>query len=139
MRISLLLRVTLVALISTHGGVGFVTSPAFAQDGTEVSHDAKRGKVLFLQCRACHTLKQGEPHRVGPNLHGLFDKKAAFADGFAYSDVLKAAQLVWTTETLDHWLEKPAHLVPGNKMAYAGMKAKADRDILIRYLKEETK
>lgn len=101
--------------------------------------EMKRGQILYVQCRACHTLKAGEPNRVGPNLHGLFGSKTAYVADFKYSESLKAADFVWSATTLDKWLEKPSALVPGTKMAYAGLKNKADRDKLIAYLQQETK
>ncbi|MDA5192830.1 c-type cytochrome [Govanella unica] len=112
---------------------------ALAEELALSPEDAKRGQILYVQCKACHTLKAGEPNRVGPNLHGMFGSKAAYVEGFKYSEALKNADLVWTVETMDKWLEKPSNLVPGTKMAYMGMKKKDDREKLIAYLKQETK
>ena len=68
--------------------------------------DVERGKMMYLQCRACHSLEgRGSFTRSGPNLYGMFDSKAAFAEGFTYSDVDGPnADVVWTPETLDPWL-----------------------------------
>lgn len=100
--------------------------------------DATRGRTLFLQCRACHSLAEGEPHKVGPNLHGMFGRGPGLAPGFPYSDALAGADLVWTPETLDTWIERPSEMVPGNKMVFIGIRNPADRADLIAYLQAET-
>ncbi len=99
----------------------------------------KRGRLLFIQCRACHELKADQPHKVGPNLHGVVDRKSAAAEGFAYSAALKGANLTWDKATLDKWIEKPSGLVPGNAMAFAGIASPADRAALIAYIEAEAK
>ena len=94
----------------------------------------------WLQCRACHTLKPGEPNKVGPNLHKLFGAKAASLQAsYNYSPALKKSGLVWNEATLDEWLKKPAIKVPGTRMAYAGMSDPAQRRALIAWLKRETR
>jgi cytochrome c len=95
---------------------------------------------LWLQCRACHTLKAGEPDKTGPNLHRLFGAKAAtLRPSYAYSSALKASAIVWNEQTLDAWLRQPAALVRGNRMAYAGLADPAQRKSLIVWLKHETR
>jgi cytochrome c len=97
------------------------------------------GKRAFLQCRACHNLKAGEPHKVGPNLHGFMGTKAGELGGFNFSDALKKSGLVWDDKTLDRWIENPSALVKGHKMAYIGMRDPKQRAALIEFLKRETK
>lgn len=99
---------------------------------------AKRGQLLFLQCRACHSLKAGEPHRVGPNLNGFLSRPRASAPGFKYSTAFAAAKPRWTDATLDAWLARPALLVKGTNMAFAGMAKAEDRVALIAYLRTAT-
>lgn len=101
--------------------------------------ELKRGRLLYIQCRACHELKAGEPHKVGPNLHGIMNRKVAGAQGFAYSAALKGATLVWDRATFDKWLEKPSAVVPGNSMAFAGIANPKDRAALIAYIEAESK
>ena len=110
---------------------------AAAQDA--VVKPDRRGAILFLQCRACHTLKAGEPNRVGPNLAGVIGRKAGGATDFAYSPALLKSGIVWTDKELDLWLLDPMRLVKGTKMAYSGMKQPEDRAALIAYLKSATK
>ncbi len=75
---------------------------------------------------------------MGPNLHGLFGRKAGAVKGFAYSPALKASGLVWNAKTLDQYLAAPTATVPGTRMV---MKVgdPARRAALIAYLKAETK
>ncbi len=101
--------------------------------------DLQRGERVFLQCRACHSLAEGEAHRPsGPNLWGMFGSQAAQRDGFVYSDALKASGVVWTPASLEEWLVRPSSFVPGNRMAFAGIRREEDRTHLIAYLLRAT-
>jgi cytochrome c len=111
---------------------------AGAQNAGE-SPEYKRGRLLYIQCRACHELKRGQPQKVGPNLAGFIGRKAGAAPGFAYTAALSASNLTWDRPTLDRWLEKPGAVVPGNAMAFAGVASAKDRAALIAYLEAETK
>lgn len=99
----------------------------------------KRGKLLFLQCRACHEVAAGQPHKVGPNLHGIMNRQAAAAGDFTYSRGLVDSGLTWDVATLDRWLERPGAVVAGTTMAYAGMPSAADRSAIIAYLAQATR
>lgn len=112
-------------------------APAAFDKATYVA-DAKRGEKLIGKCKACHTFGNAEPNRVGPNLFGVVERKVAAHEGFAYSDAMKgkAADLgTWTEDNLFTYLENPKTLVPGTKMAFAGLKDPAERLDLIAYLK----
>ncbi len=102
------------------------------------SADAKRGQRLFIQCQACHGLKAGEPHKVGPNLHGFFGRKAGAAEGFNYSPALTEAAFDWSPAELNEWLAKPSQFLPGNRMAFVGIADPQDRANVIAYLQAET-
>jgi cytochrome c len=92
-----------------------------------------RGKLLFLRCASCHNIGPG-PEKIGPNLAGVFGRKAGSLPGYAYSPAMKQANLVWNESTLDRWLTRPSDLVPGTAMAFAGLPAEADRKAIIMYL-----
>lgn len=104
-------------------------APALAQD-------AAAGEKAFRACQACHTIEEGAPHRVGPNLYGVVGRKAAAAEGYTYSQALRQADLTWTEDTLDAFLEAPRDYVPGTKMVYPGVKDPQQRQDLIAYLKQ---
>ena len=101
--------------------------------------DNLAGSRAWLQCRACHSLKAGEPNKVGPNLNGIMGARAATRPGFSYSGPLAASAIVWTEASLDVWITNPAHKVPGTRMAYAGLADPVKRQALIAYLKAESR
>lgn len=100
--------------------------------------DVKRGQTLFLQCRACHSLGAGEAHKVGPNLHGMFGRKAGQAPGFVYSEPLSQSDVTWNPETLNEFLARPSQFIPGNRMVFIGVGKPADRGNLIAFLQQAT-
>lgn len=100
--------------------------------------DIAHGKQLFAVCKACHTLVQGGANMTGPNLWGVFGRKAGAVEGFNYSDGMKASAITWDAAQMDKWIEKPSAMVAGTKMTYVGMKDAKDRIDVIAYLKSET-
>jgi cytochrome c len=122
-------------------GTGVAAEPA--QPAAEESPRADpvaRGQLLFLQCRACHSLGAGEPHKLGPNLHGILGAPAASRPGFAgYSKALAATGLSWTETELDRFLASPARAVPGTTMAFAGLARAEDRAAIIAFLQARTR
>lgn len=98
------------------------------------SADAGAGAGKARVCLSCHTLEQGGANRMGPNLWGVVGRKIASHGGFAYSPAMKAEQGTWSYERLDRYLASPARAVPGNKMAYAGLRRAPDRAAVIKYL-----
>ncbi len=98
----------------------------------------ERGRRLYIQCRACHTLAADGNQLLGPNLRGFLGRPAGAAPGYAYSEALLAADLTWTPETLDEWLRNPTDLIPDNKMIFAGIRKARDRADLIAWLLEES-
>lgn len=106
---------------------------AFAQAG-----DAVKGKVVFARCALCHDVKPG-PKKMGPALNGLFGRTSGTIAGFTYSPAMQKAKIRWDAKTLDAFLAKPSAVVPGNRMAFAGVPQAADRANLIAYLKGATK
>jgi len=101
--------------------------------------DANKGASLFkTRCAQCHTLGQGEGHKVGPNLHGIFGRQSGQAEGFSYTAANVNKGVHWEEHTLFEYLENPKKYIPGTKMAFAGLKKEKDRNDLITYLKEAT-
>lgn len=97
--------------------------------------DLENGRLHFSLCRACHTISKGGPDMTGPNLYGIFGRKAGSKPGYSYSDALKAADFTWDAAHLDRWLKSPQTYLPGTKMTFIGIKDDTDRRDLIGYLK----
>lgn len=102
------------------------------------SAEYDRGRRIYLQCQSCHTLEEGGPAVLGPNLYGLFSRNVGESEGFDYSDALQEADFQWTPEQLDQWLANPRSFLPGNKMSFAGVKRPDDRTAVIAYIMSET-
>ena len=97
--------------------------------------DLENGAAHFSLCRSCHTITAGGANMTGPNLYGVFGRKAAVHPDFNYSDALKAKGLTWDEPTLNRWLSGPQAFVPGTKMSFIGLKDDKDRRDVIAYLK----
>jgi len=95
--------------------------------------DAEVGLALYkARCSACHSL---DYNGVGPAHRGVFERGAALAPGFAYSDALKSSHLIWDEASLERWLADPEKVAPGQRMGINVPDAK-DRADLIAYLKK---
>ena len=100
--------------------------------------DAKAGEAVFARCKICHTVQAGGPNTVGPNLHGVFGRKAGSAEGFSYSAAMKDSGIVWDDETMTKYLRDPRGAIPGNKMAFPGLKNDEEMANLLAYLHQAT-
>lgn len=98
------------------------------------SANVDKGKGAARVCSTCHNMTQGGPNMVGPNLWGIVGRDIASHGGFAYSSAMTAQPGNWTYEQLDQYLARPARAVPGNKMAFGGIRNGADRANLLAYL-----
>ncbi len=98
----------------------------------------ENGSEVFKKCRACHQIGPEAKNAVGPRRTGIVGRKAASAEGFNYSDAMKAAAtngVIWDEVTIDKYLASPKGFIPGNKMIFVGIPDEADRRDVIAYLK----
>lgn len=110
---------------------GVVASSALAAEG-----DPARGLQAFRTCAPCHSLAP-DRNMTGPSLARLWSRRAGSLESFErYSPALKAADIVWDDQSLDPWLADPAHMVPGNRMTFPGIKSEQTRADLIAFLKQ---
>ena len=100
----------------------------------QAAGDAKAGADVFKRCAVCHTSDKGGGDGLGPNLSGIFGRKAAMRAGFAYSASLKKSGLVWNESNLTRWVAGPARVVPGTKMSFAGLSSKKQQADVVAYL-----
>lgn len=122
-----------VSVLGLALGLGVLVAPAAWADG-----DAKAGERVFNQCRACHSLEPGR-NMVGPSLAGVFGRKAGTAPGFNFSAAMRESGVVWDEKTLDQYLADPRRFMPGNKMAFIGLRVAQQRNDLIEYLEHAAK
>jgi cytochrome c len=94
--------------------------------------DLGRGALLFQTCSACHSvLGDG----LGPDLTGIYGRRAAERAGFNYSAAMRASAVVWSDANLRAFLRDPQALVKGTAMTFPGYTAQADIDDVVAYLK----
>ena len=107
--------------------------------------DATKGKSLFGQCRACHTLEAGRSSGLGPNLFAIVGREVAAVSAFNYSPSYKQAKekgVTWTPELILEYLADPVPFmrkVSGDPEAKSKMVFKMpkeqDRLDMVEYLK----
>jgi len=120
--------------LAAAAAIGAALTPSLAS--ADAAADAVAGKRVFMRCMACHAVKPGAPNKVGPNLSGVVGRKAGQAKGFRYSAAMTKAPVTWNEATLDKWLTRPASVVPGTSMVFAGLPKPEDRKAIIAYLKK---
>jgi cytochrome c len=112
--------------------------PAQAQEG-----DPAAGKKVFNKCMACHDAVT-DKNKIGPSLLGVVGRKAGSLESFQdkYSQAMKdagAGGLVWDEANIGEYLKDPKGKIPGNKMAFAGLKKDDEVANVIAYLKADPK
>jgi len=107
--------------------------------GVEIEADASasgdpvRGKVLFAKrCTGCHAM---EGNREGPELAGVYGRKAGSVPGFEYSAGPKNSGITWNAATLERWLSGPDAVAPDTKMDFYVPNAQ-ERSDLIAFLRQ---
>jgi len=83
-------------------------------------------------------VQQGGIHRYGPNLHGVLGRRAGSLQDYGYSDGMRAADIVWSAQTLDTFLRAPSATVPGTRM-YNAFPDPERRRLIIEYLQENAR
>jgi cytochrome c len=112
---------------------GLAAALMLAAASAHAEGDIARGEKRFEECAACHAAAQGA-ESVGPNLHGVFGRKAGELADFRFSPALKRSGIVWSEQTVDQFLTDPQAAVPGNRMPFAGITDASARADLIAYL-----
>ena len=105
-----------------------------AKETASATLDPKGGEKVFAKCKACHSADDKMKNGTGPALWGVFNRAVGSVEGFKYSESLKSRGGNWDVAALNAYLENPKAAVPGNKMAFPGLKDAADRANLIAFL-----
>ncbi len=100
--------------------------------------DAAAGKKVFRKCKACHVVDK-EKNKVGPHLVNIVGRASGAVEGFKYSKAMAEADLTWNAETLAGYLANPKKYLPGNKMAFAGLRKEQQITDVIAYLESVAK
>jgi cytochrome c len=96
--------------------------------------DVARGEAFFSRCSACHTIAQGGPPSIGPNLYGVMGGPIATRPGYTYSSALRDKGGRWDWEAANRFLRLPRYFAPGTKMTFAGVLNPQDRADVMLYL-----
>ncbi|WP_223525027.1 c-type cytochrome [Pseudomonas sp. A-B-26] len=97
--------------------------------------DAEAGATLFKRiCGGCHQVGESARGSFGPQLNGIFGRHSASTTDYQYSDAMKAANILWTRETLTAYLEDPKKVVPGTRMIFWGLSDPEKIENLLAYL-----
>lgn len=120
--------VALVAVVLAHPPRLTAAEPT---GGVPASCDAQRGERVFSKCAICHSKDAAVASPAGPNLHGVVGRPSATQPQFTYSRALREFRQTWTAELLGRFLADPAGVVPGNTMAFSGLKSERDRAAVI--------
>lgn len=119
-------------------GLGSGGSKAQTLDDRLAKANPAKGKEIFVRCGTCHTVEEGGPTKIGPNLWSVINRPVASVDGFAYSEALKDFGGNWELERLDSFLADPAGTISGTRMMVPGVTDAADRADLIAYLNQNS-
>ena len=98
--------------------------------------DADAGQNVFKRCMQCHTPQKGGPNLVGPNLWGVVGREVGKHAGFPYSEAMKTHGGSWTWDQLATYIHDPKAALPGNKMAFPGIKDATQLADLLAYLRK---
>lgn len=107
----------------------------------ELTGEPAAGAEVFEICAACHQVGAGAENRIGPQLNGIFGRKAASIQGFSYSDAMirtGADGLVWDYDQLDVFLDNPKALVSRTKMNFDGLADPQERADVIAFLRSHS-
>lgn len=113
-------------------------SVATGADVAQAQGDPEKGERVYNKCRACHVVDQKQ-NRVGPHLVGIFGREAGAVEDFNYSDAMQEADITWDEETIAAYLADPRGYIPGNRMAFPGLRNEQEIQDVIAYLQEATK
>ena len=104
--------------------------------GVARAQDAAKGEQVFKKCIACHAVGEGARNKTGPQLNGFFGRKAGAAEGYNYSPAYTNSDLVWDEANFSAYIKDPQGMMPGSRMAFAGLQSPDEVKDLIAYLKQ---
>ena len=115
---------------ATPAGIDFEELTGLLQNAS-----VDNGQAAFKRCTTCHTPDQGGRNMTGPNLWGILGRPKAAHEGFNYSAAMRDKGGEWGYEELANFLHNPRSYIPGNRMAFAGIRDDAEIADLLVYLR----
>lgn len=117
-------KTCLAALLALHLGAG--------------AADLNNGQRVFnVRCASCHAVGPSAGNGFGPQLNGLFGRRAGSSPGYSYSSAMKRSGIVWNDKTLAAFIDDPDELVPGTKMRFWGMSNQKQVGDLLAWLRSQ--
>jgi cytochrome c len=105
--------------------------------GTSLAQDAAAGTQVFKRlCSPCHDVGPDAKVKLGPPLNGIDGRKAGTSEGYNYSQANKSSGITWDEESFSKYIRAPMQVMPGTKMAFAGIKNDKDVGDVWAYLKQ---
>jgi cytochrome c len=131
-----MLRSTLLVAASLLPTLAIAQAPAAAAPPTAA--EAEAGQRVFAQCRACHQVGETARNAVGPQLNGIFGRRAGSIEGFRYSQAYQSESVrskVWDVDNFRVYIRNPREVTPGTNMAFAGIRNEDQITQLIAFLR----
>jgi cytochrome c len=104
--------------------------------GAALAQDVAKGEAVFKKCIVCHAVGDNARNKQGPQLNGLFGRKAGSAPGYSYSTANASSGITWDENNFAVYIKNPASFMPGTKMVFAGLSNEQEIKDLIAYLKQ---
>ena len=99
----------------------------------------EKGKKVFKKCMMCHSIIEGGPNKIGPNLWNIVNNKKANNSSYGYSNALLEYGGIWDRESLFKFLYNPKKYIEGTTMSFAGIRNLENIANIIKYLESYTK
>lgn len=131
-----MLRSSVLAAALLAPTLAFAQAPAAPPPPTAA--EAQAGQTVFNQCRACHQVGETARNAVGPQLNGIFGRRAGSVEGFRYSQAYQSESVrakVWDPENFRVYIRNPREVTPGTNMAFAGIRNEDQITNLIAFLR----
>lgn len=76
--------------------------------------------AIFTPCAHCHQIGEGARNTSGPVLTGIIGQQAGTTD-YPFSAAMRDSGIVWDRDNLAAFIANPHEVVPGTRMAFAGL------------------